>query len=102
MTTQLPQHLTRSGVIAWNKLNEYQQKECPERFLSPYHFTSYEHHAEFEKERRLAPFRERLLDGVDSTTVDPVLIKNLIDMLADFSEKIEELESSKQDKPYDW
>lgn len=102
MTIQRPQHLTRSGVTAWNRLSEHRQKVCSEHFLGPHHFTSHEHYEEFVRERKLAPYRQRLLDGVDSTVLDPVFIENLIDMLSDFSEKLEDLESSKQDKPYDW
>ena len=101
MTSQRPPNLTRSGVIAWNKLTENQKKYRPEEYLRSGHFTSYENYEKFIRERRIAPFRERLLDGV-SVPFDPVFTDNLSDILADFSEQLAELDSGKQDKPYDW
>jgi hypothetical protein len=104
MTNQSPQrpaNLTRSGIIAWNKLTEFQKKHLPENHLRSSHFTSYDHYQEFIKERRVAPFKERLLKGVN-TPIDPEFLNNLSDILADFNDKLNELDNGKQDKPYDW
>jgi hypothetical protein len=104
MTNQRPPNLTRSGVIAWNKLTENQKKYRLEEYLRSGHFTTYEHYEEFIEERRIAPLRERLLDGVNTShlPVSDKLFDNLSSILADFSDKLAELDSSKQDKPYDW
>ena len=96
-----PPNLTRSGVIAWNKLTEYQKKYRPEEYLRSSHFRTYEHYQEFIRERRIAPFKELLLESVN-TPPDPTFVENLADILANLSDKITELENNKQDKPYDW
>jgi hypothetical protein len=96
-----PANLTKSGVTAWNKLTESQKKYRPEEYLRSYHFTSYEYYQEFFEERRVVPFRERLLEGV-STPIDPEFLNNLSKILADLNDKLTELDNGKQDKPYDW
>lgn len=96
-----PNNLTRTGVIAWNKLTEFQKEHRPDDLLRPFHFTSPEYYEEFFKERRVAPFKERLLKGVN-TPIDPEFLNNLSEILADFNDKLNELENGKQDKPYDW
>jgi len=99
-----PSNLTRSGVIAWNRLTENQKKYRPEEYLRSGHFTTYEHYEEFIKERRIAPFRERLLEGIDTSLLpmNGKLFDNLSEILADLKDKIEELDSGKQDKPNYW
>jgi hypothetical protein len=99
-----PNNLTRTGVIAWNKLTEFQKKHLPENHLRSSHFTSYDHYQEFIKERRVAPFRERLLNEVNTShlPVNDKLFDNLSEILADFNDKLNELDNGKQDKPYDW
>jgi hypothetical protein len=99
-----PTNLTHSGVIAWNRLTENQKRFRPEEYLRSSHFTTYENYEEFVKERRIAPFRERLLDGVNTShlPVNDKLFDNLSEILADLKDKIDELDSGKQDKPCDW
>ena len=99
-----PPNLTRSGLTAWNRLTESQKKYRPEEYLRSSHFTTYEHYEEFVKDRRIAPFRERLLDGIDTSLlrINGKLFDNLSEILADLKDKIDELDSGKQDKPYDW
>jgi hypothetical protein len=98
-----PSNLTKSGVTAWNKLTEFQKKHRPENHLRPFHFTSLEYYEEFFKERRIAPFRERLLEGVNTShlPVNDKLFDNLSEILADLNDKLNELDKGKQDKPYD-
>jgi hypothetical protein len=95
-----PANLTRSGVIAWNKLSD-RQKTFAEQYLRSSHFTSYEHYDEFITEQRISPLRKVLLDGCTSHYTERKLIDNLCKVIADLQKKIEELESEKQDKPYD-
>jgi hypothetical protein len=101
---QRPKNLTRSGVIAWNKLTEIQKKHFPENHLGSSHFRSHDDYGKFVKERRVAPFRERLLEGVNTShlPVNDKLFDNLSEILADFNDKLNELDKGKQDKPYDW
>lgn len=96
-----PANLTRSGIMAWNKLSD-RQKRFAQEYLSSSHFTSYEHYQEFVTELRISPLRSALLDGCTSHYTERKLIDNLCKVIADLQEKIEELESGKQDKPYDW
>jgi hypothetical protein len=107
MTNQSPQrpaNLTRSGIIAWNKLTEFQKKFRPEYHLHSSHFKSNNDYGVFFKERRIAPFRERLLGGVNTShlPVNDKLFDNLSEILADLNDKLTELDNGKQDKPYDW
>jgi hypothetical protein len=45
--------------------------------------------------------KSRLLKGVN-TPIDPEFLNNLSEILADFNDKLNELDNGKQDKPYDW
>jgi hypothetical protein len=96
-----PNSLNKSGIKVWDKLTEFQKEHLPQNYLRPFHFTSLEYYEEFFKERRVAPFKERLLKGVN-TPIDPEFLNNLSEILADFNDKLNELDNGKQDKPYDW
>jgi hypothetical protein len=89
-------HLTRSGKAFYNKLTERQKLRLLD-YLRPHHFTDYYAFNEFRKEYRIAPFKAR----IGPLTV-PAALDHLCELLADLSDKIDELESSKVDKPYDY
>jgi hypothetical protein len=99
-----PDNLNKSGIKVWDKLTEFQKEHLPQDHLRPHHFTSPEYYEEFFKERRIAPFRKRLLDGVNTShlPVNDKFFDNLSEILTDFNDKLDELDNGKQDKPYDW
>ena len=94
-----PENLTKSGVKAWNKLSD-RQKLFAEQYLGTSHFTSSDHYQEYIEEKWISQLRNTLLNG-SSFFTDPKALDNLCKVIVDLQEKIEELESGKQDKPYD-
>lgn len=89
-------HLSRSGKIFYNKLTE-RQKLRPLDYLRSHNFTDYDAFNRFRDECRLAPFKEKIGPLTDSAALD-----RLCEILADLTDKINELESTKADKPYDY
>lgn len=89
-------HLTRSGKTFYNKLTE-RQKLRPLDYLRPHHFTDYDLFNDFAKECQLAPFKEKI-----GSLTDPAALDRLCEILAGMQDKIDELESTKVDKPYDY
>jgi hypothetical protein len=89
-------YLTRSGKAFYNKLTE-RQKLQPLDYLRPHHFIDYDVFNKFGEECLLAPFRDKI-----GPLNDPAALDNLCKLFAEMQYKIDELESSKADKPYDY
>jgi hypothetical protein len=88
--------LTRSGVVVYNKLTEW-EKSRPLDYLRPHHFIDYGVFLEYEKQCRLAPFRDRI-----GSLTNPDALDNLCQILVEMQDKLYELESSKADREYDY
>jgi hypothetical protein len=89
-------YLTRSGKAFYNKLTE-RQKLRPLDYLRPHNFTDYDAYNAFGKQCRIAPIKDRI-----GSLTDPAALDLLCEILADLSDKIDDLESNKADKPYDY
>lgn len=89
-------YLTRSGKAFYDKLTD-RQKLFPLDYLRPHNFTNYDVFNKFGEECRLAPFKEKI-----GSLTDPAALDHLCELLAEMQDKINELESSKTDKPYDY
>ena len=87
-------YLTRSGKAFYNKFTGH-QKLYPLDYLRPHDFTDYDAYIAFSKQCRIAPFKDRI-----GSLTDPAALDHLCELLADLSDKIDELESSKANKPY--
>jgi hypothetical protein len=88
--------LTLSGVVVYNKLTEW-QKSRPLDYLGVHHFIDYGAFLEYEKQCRLAPFKDRI-----RSLTDPDALDNLCQILVEMQDKLDELESSKADREYDY